>query len=145
MSSIAPMVGAFGMISVGLNVLQLAAVAAGLVVSLRYRWLSDKMWLVVAAFAALCTIAGVQVLSAILSMVWMMNLAQTGSFTGMATPSSGIAAAGGASALSMAAAPFAWGCLVVGLALVLRDVCERLRGLRELLDERQQRAPGAGT
>src|SRR5262249_11197986 len=140
-TSFPPMVGIFGVFSIGLNAIQLAAVAAGLIISLRYRWLSDRMWLIVTAFAALAAIAGVQVLSSILTVSMMLNFAKFGSLTAGSNPG-GIAmmAAGGGAMLSMIVAPLAWVCLVVGFALVWREACDRLRGLRELLDERRSAA-----
>ncbi|MGQ0635427.1 MAG: hypothetical protein ACT4QC_12505 [Planctomycetaceae bacterium] len=146
MSSFAPMIGLFGAVSIALNGLQFVVVAAGLIVSLRYRWLSDKMWVVAVAFAALCAIAGIQFFSAILAMLWMMEFAKSGSFTaGAMNTSSSITMglAGGASGLVMFAHPFAWMGLVVGLTLVWRDLSGRLSGLRELLAERRQESPRA--
>lgn len=124
----------YSVAGIALHLLHLAAVIAGLVVSLRYRWLSEKMWLVVGALAALCGAAGIATLGSIVQWQLMLRVSQN---TGMSTSSGFFMVAGAAGMLAQLATPAAWIALVTGLGLVWRDVSERLRQMRELVDERR--------
>ncbi|MGQ0635428.1 MAG: hypothetical protein ACT4QC_12510 [Planctomycetaceae bacterium] len=129
-----PLASLLSVVAIAQYPIQFAAVAVGLVVSLRYRRLSDKMWLVAAAFAALCALAGVQFVVTFLALLFPMFLMNDSIATSIA---------GYAAYCAPMAAPYAWICLIVGLTLVWRDLSGRLSGLRELLAELRQESSGA--
>lgn len=108
--------------------LDLAILVTGLVISIRYRHLSAWMFVVIGAFLAFCAQSG---LGLTLSLVQMLQQGSGGQFI-----------TAGYTLLSLLGM-IALASLVVGLALVWKDIRDRFQRLRELHEDRSAPSPGA--
>ena len=106
-------------------VLQVLVVASGLVICLRYRWLSTSMWLIAGALGALLAIWG--------------GFHSYGTLLSIFGLSGNIEVIYGLNAVFSFLQLLAWIVFVIGLAFVLKDVRDRFQFLREVHESTRDR------